>query len=218
MLKDYVLPPLSGGVPQKLVIFLHGLGDRGDGGLLSLGQVWGRALPTTEFVCPDAPFPFDMATPDMGGRQWFSLQDFNPARMQEGVRTAAPILNDYIDQSLVKRNLRANSLALVGFSQGTMMALYVAPRRAEPMACVIGYSGLLSGGENLKNEKKSSPPVLLVHGTADEVVPYSAMAEAERGLQEAKIPVTTLPCPDFGHSIDDRGVMQGLIFLKKYLG
>jgi len=200
------------------VIFLHGLGDRGDGGLLSLGQVWQRVLPTTEFLCPDAPFPFDMAPPDMGGRQWFSLRDFDPVKLEEGVKNAAPILNDYIDRVLAKRSLQPKSLALVGFSQGTMMALYVAPRRAEQIACVVGYSGLLRGAGTLKAEKKSSPPVLLVHGTADEVVPYAAMAEAERGLKEAEIPVTTVSSKDFGHSIDDRGVMEGLMFLKKHLG
>lgn len=152
------------------------------------------------------------------GRQWFSLQDFDPAKLEFGVKQAAPLLNEYIDHVLATRNLAPENLALVGFSQGTMMALYVAPRRAQQIACVVGYSGLLRGAAILKSEKRSSPPVLLVHGTDDEVVPYAALAEAERGLKEASIPVTTVTCPGFGHSIDDRGVIEGLKFLKKNLG
>ena len=217
MLKDYRLPPLNGGAPKSVVIFLHGLGDRGDGGLLSIGQYWQRALPDTEFLCPDAPFPFDMAPPDFGGRQWFSLQDFVPEKLEAGVQHAAPILNDYIDHVLATRNLSADRLALVGFSQGTMMALYVAPRRAQPIACIIGYSGLLRGAATLRAEKKSAPPVLLVHGTDDEVVPCTALTTAEQGLKDAGIAVQTITCPNLAHSIDDRGVMEGLKFLQANL-
>jgi len=185
--------------------------------LLQIGSIWQRALPSTEFLCPDAPFAYDMAPPDFGGRQWFSLHDLMPAKLEAGVQGAAPILNEYIDHVLTTRKLPPKRLALVGFSQGTMMALYVAPRRAEPVACVIGYSGMLRGGETLKTEKKSSPPVLLLHGTADEVVPYAALAEAERELKAADISVSTITCPDLGHSIDNRGVAEGLKFLQKNL-
>jgi phospholipase/carboxylesterase len=217
MLRDFHLPPLSGGAPRQAVIFLHGLGDRGDGGLLSIGQVWQRALPDCEFICPDAPFAYDMAPPDFGGRQWFSLKDFAPDALEAGVRAAVPVLNDYIDHVLKTRDLPPEKLALVGFSQGTMMALYVAPRRAAQIACVVGYSGLLRGAETLKAEKKSSPPVLLLHGTYDEVVPYARMDEAERGLKKAGIPVSTVSCPGLAHGIDDRGILEGLKFLQKHL-
>ena len=218
MLNEFRLAPLSGNAPQQAVIFLHGLGDRGDGGLLSIGQVWQRALPDCEFLCPDAPFVYDMAPPDFGGRQWFSLQDMDPMKIEAGVKAAAPILNDYIDHVLASRKLQPENLALVGFSQGTMMALYTAPRRAQQIACVVGYSGLLRGAESLKAEKLSSPPVLLIHGTYDEVVPFARMAEAERGLKQAEIPVSTIACPSLAHSIDDRGVLEGLKFLQKHLG
>lgn len=217
MLTEHRLPPLQDGAAKRVVIFLHGLGDRGDGGLLSIGQLWQRALPTTEFLCPDAPFPFDMAPPDFGGRQWFSLQDFAPEKLEAGVKQAAPILNEYIDHVLATRQLPPERLALVGFSQGTMMALYVAPRRPTPVACVIGYSGMLRGAASLKADKKASPPVLLVHGTADEVVPYASLATAEQGLKDAGIPVSTVTCPDLGHSIDQLGVVEGLKFLQKHL-
>ena len=217
MLKDYKLPPLQGGSPKKLIIFLHGLGDRGDGGLLSIGQFWQRALPDCEFMCPDAPFEFDMAPPEFGGRQWFSLQTRDPETIRIGVEKAAPLLNDYIDHVLTSRKLSAEHLSLVGFSQGTRMALHVAPRRKEQLACVIGYSGFLTTGSTLKAEKQSSAPTLLVHGTADDVVPYGALAEAEKALKEADIPVTTVTCPGLGHSIDERGLEAGIKFLQQHL-
>ncbi|MDX2028375.1 MAG: dienelactone hydrolase family protein [Alphaproteobacteria bacterium] len=217
MLTDYRIPPATGGNPGRVVIFLHGVGDSGSGGLLSIGQMWQRALPDCEFLCPDAPFPFDMAPPDFGGRQWFSLQDRSPQKVMTGVQTAAPLLNDYIDHVLKTRELTPDHLALVGFSQGTMMALHVAPRRAKPLAGVIGYSGLLADNGALATEKKSSPSILLVHGTQDEVVPYTMLALAEKGLAAADIPVRAVTCPGIGHTIDDRGLVEGLAFLKANL-
>jgi phospholipase/carboxylesterase len=216
-LKTYRIAPAEGDKLENVVLFLHGLGDSGSGGLLEIGRIWQRVLPKTEFLCPDAPFAFDMAPPDFGGRQWFSLKEFTRESVRAGVRTAAPILNDYIDGILKERNLPASKLALVGFSQGTMMSLYVGLRRAEPVACILGYSGILVDPENLGAEKKSSPPVMLVHGTMDEVVPFMAMADAERGLKAADVQVDTLPCAGLGHSIDDAGLMAGMAFLKKHL-
>ncbi|MDE1901849.1 MAG: dienelactone hydrolase family protein [Alphaproteobacteria bacterium] len=216
MLDTHRLAPLSG-TADSLVIFLHGLGDSGAGGLLDIGRIWQRALPNTEFICPDAPFAFDMAPPDFGGRQWFSLREFSKRAVDDGVKNAAPILNAYIDEMLEARRLTPSRLALVGFSQGTMMALHVGPRRGEPVAAIIGYSGKLSCVETLPMEKKSAPPVLLIHGTADEVVPFEAMREAETALRHAAIPVRTLACPGLGHGIDDAGIAAGQGFLQQYL-
>ncbi len=217
MLKDYILPPLNGGKPGHAAIFLHGVGDRGDGGLLEIGRIWQRSLPDCEFLCPDAPFPFDMAPPAFGGRQWFSLQSFTPAAILTGVKAAAPLLDAYIDHVLETRGLMPNKLALIGFSQGTIMSLYVAPRRAEPVACVVGYSGLLTGAETLKAEMKSAPPVLLVHGMMDEVVPFSSMDHAAGILGSASIPVSTVACPTTGHGIDQKGLVEGLSFLTSHM-
>ena len=218
MLKDYRLSPRSGGKPKQVVLFLHGLGDSGSGGLLSLGQMWQNALPDCEFLCPDAPFPFDMAPPDFGGRQWFSLQNFTPESIESGTIKAAPFLNDYIDHILTTRGLEPYQMFLVGFSQGTIMSLYVAPRREKPLAGIVGYSGLLTGGKNLAAEKKSSPPVILIHGTHDEVIPYSALAKTEQGLKTANIPVQTVTCEGTGHTIDDQGLESGLNFIKSIWG
>lgn len=217
MLTDYRIPPATGGKPCRAVIFLHGLGDSGSGGLLSIGQIWQPSLPDCEFICPDAPYPYDMAPPEFGGRQWFSLQDRSFDKILQGVQQAVPTLNVYIDHVLTTRELTPDRLALVGFSQGAAMALYTAPRRPEPVACVLAYSGFFAGGEALRTEKKSSPPVFLAHGTQDEVVPYAAMAMAEAGLKAANIPVTAVTCPGASHTIDERGLVEGLKFLKNSL-
>lgn len=214
MLKDYRRAPLNAVKPGHIVIFLHGLGDRGDGGLLSIGEMWGPALPDCAFLSPDAPFPFDMGEAEFSGRQWFSLHSHEFADMLAGTKMAAPYLDDYIDHVLKEFDLPSSKLALVGFSQGTMMALYTGLRRKESVACIVGYSGLLIGPEILAAEKKSSPPVLLVHGTADDVVPFQAMIIAEQGLKAAGVPVQSLPCPETGHTIDDSGLAEGLKFIK----
>ena len=240
MLKDYrILPKVNPSAVavarsaeqsrpiKRAIIFLHGLGDRGDGGLLEIGEIWMRALPDCAFLCPDAPFAFDMAPPEFGnergvagtaeradiGRQWFSLQTFSRDEMLAGAQMAAPYLNDYLDYVLKEFNITPDQLIIAGFSQGTMMALYTALRRAQPVAGIIGYSGMLLGAETLATEKKCAPPVLLVHGTQDAVVPFRAMAEAEAGLKAAGIPVT-VHRTNTEHTIDNVGVAEGLAFIK----
>lgn len=205
--------PAAGGKPQSLVLLLHGLGADGND-LLSLAPYWAKLLPNTEFVSPHAPFPCDMAP---YGRQWFSLQDRSPSMILAGVKAAAPILDAFIDAELKKRGLAEDKLALVGFSQGTMMSLYVAPRRSRAPAAVVGYSGALVGAESLVVDGKSRPPVLLVHGDADPVVPFQAMAAAATGLKAAGVPVETLARPGLPHSIDDEGLTRGGAFLAQRL-
>jgi phospholipase/carboxylesterase len=206
-------PPLAGGTPRRLVILLHGLGADGND-LIGLQQYWARLVPDAEFVSPNAPFPCDMAG---FGYQWFSVQDRTPAAMLAGVRAAAPILDAYIDEELQKRGLSESDAALVGFSQGTMMSLFVGLRRERPMAGILGYSGRLIGPELLAGELRSRPPVLLVHGTEDPLVPFDAMAGAETALKAAAVPVETLACPGIEHSIDPEGLQRGGLFLRQVL-
>jgi len=206
-------PPLSGGTPRRLVILLHGLGADGND-LIGLQQYWGRLLPEAEFVSPNAPFPCDMAP---YGYQWFSVQDRTPASVLAGVRAAAPSLDAFIDEELRKRDLTDSDAALVGFSQGTMISLFVGLRRAAPLAGILGYSGRLIAPELLAGELRSRPPVLLVHGTEDPLVPFESMANAEAALRQAGVPVETLACPGIEHAIDPEGLERGGRFLRDVL-
>ena len=208
------LDPQAGVKPDSLVLLLHGIGADGND-LIGLAPYWTRALPRTAFVSPDAPFPCDMAP---FGRQWFSLQDRAPEAILAGVQAAAPVLDAFIDAELARAGLAPDRLALVGFSQGTMMSLYVALRRPQAIAAVVGYSGALVAADRLAAEIKSRPPVLLVHGDADPVVPFAALAAAERALTAAGVAVETLACPGVPHSIDQAGLVRGGRFLAAKLG
>ena len=206
-------PPASGGRPSRLVILLHGLGADGND-LIGLAPHWARSLPTTEFLSPNAPFPCDMAP---YGYQWFSSRDRSPTAVLAGVRAAAPFLDAFIDNALAERGLYDGDLALVGFSQGTMMSLFVGLRRAKPAAGIVGFSGRLLAPELLASELRSRPRTLLVHGTDDPLVPYESLAAAETALKGAGIPVETLTCQGIGHSIDEDGLRRGGSFLKDVL-
>lgn len=206
-------PPASGAAAKQLVILLHGLGADGND-LIALAPHLAQNLPDAHFIAPDAPFPCDMAP---YGRQWFSLQDRDPAVMLSGIRMAAPILDGFIDKQTERFGLDAGSVALVGFSQGTMMSLHVAPRRPEPLAAVVGFSGALLAGEALSEEARSKPPVLLIHGDADEVVPVQATPAAAGALQDAGFTVETLICPGVPHSIDPAGLRRAIDFLGKHV-
>ena len=206
-------PPASGGKPKRLVILLHGLGADGND-LIGLAPYWAPLLPEAEFVSPNAPFPCDMAP---YGYQWFSAQDRSPAAVLAGVRAAGPMLDAFIDEALAERGLSDADLALVGFSQGTMMSLFVGLRRAQPAAGILGFSGRLLAPELLASELRSRPRVLLVHGTEDPLVPYASLAAAEAALKEAGVPVETLTCPGIGHSIDESGLRRGGMFLRDVL-
>lgn len=201
------------GQPKELVILLHGLGADGND-LISLAPMFARALPEAAFVSPHAPFPCDMAPM---GRQWFSFQDRDPAAVLAGVRAAASHLDAFIDAELERAGLGDERLVLLGFSQGTMMALHTAIRRAHPCAAVIGYSGALVGPELLAEEVRSRPPVLLVHGQADEVVPFESMAAAEQALRGAGFLVHGEARPGLGHGIDEAGLQLGATMLKQSL-
>lgn len=174
-------PPRAGGAPERLVVLLHGYGANGND-LIQLAPILSQALPDAQFVAPDAPEPVPGYP---AGRQWFALSQLDPQVMEAGCRAAAPVLDRFLDLEMTRYRLTPDRVALVGFSQGTMMALHVAPRRAEPFAAVVGFSGALCGAESLKKEVKSTPPVFLAHGDADELVHPAQMFEAARGLADA---------------------------------
>jgi len=206
-------PPQSGGKAKRLVILLHGLGADGND-LIGLAPYWAPLLPDTEFLSPNAPFPCDMAP---YGYQWLSARDPSPESRLAGARAAAGILDGFIDEQLKERDLTEAQLALVGFSQGTMMSLFVGPRRERQLAGIVGFSGRLIAPALLNSEIRSRPPILLVHGTDDSMVPYASMAEAESALSDAGVAVETLTCPGVGHGIDDQGLRRGGEFLQRVL-
>jgi phospholipase/carboxylesterase len=205
--------PDAGGPPRQLVILLHGVGADGQD-LIGLAPMLARELPHARFVAPDAPEPCDLAP---YGRQWFSLQDRRPASMLAGAVRTGPSLDAFIDAELARQRLDDASLALVGFSQGTMMALHLGPRRPRPLAAILGFSGALLGAGALAAETRSRPPVMLIHGDADDVVPVEALFEATAGLQAADIPVQWIMRPRLPHSIDPEGIAAGARFLREML-
>ena len=204
-------PPASGGKPRQLVVLLHGYGADGND-LIGLAPHWTRLLPDAEFTSPHAPFPCEMGP---FGRQWFSFADRTPEVILAGTKAAAAILNSYLDEALAARGLAERDLALVGFSQGAMMSLYVALRRSKPVAAVVGYSGALIGAEELTEEIRARPPVLLVHGDADPVVAYPELARAAAALKAAGVPVTTETRARLEHGIDEDGLKLGGQFLAR---
>lgn len=201
---------------DSLVILLHGLGADGRD-LITLSKFWVRDLPTTHFVAPNAPEPCDLAPQ---GYQWFSLQDWSPETIEKGARNAAPVLNNYIDAQLEQHNLPAHKCALVGFSQGAMMALYVAPRRKDKLAGVLGYSGALLGSDSLvaRPDDYTHFSVCLIHGEQDDVVPVQAYHHARDQLEKAGYDAEGFTVPGLAHGIEEQGMRTGADFLKKILG
>ncbi|WP_426011313.1 alpha/beta hydrolase [Caulobacter sp. DWR2-3-1b2] len=201
--------PASGGPAKSLVIFLHGYGSNG-ADLIDLAPHWASALPDTLFLAPDAPQPCDGVP---YGRQWWPLTSLAPQARAAGVRVSAPALNAYIDAQLAAHSLSEDKLALVGFSQGTMMALHIGPRRTRTLAGVIGFSGMLADPDALAAEVVTKPPILLIHGDRDEVLPVEALHQADVQLKGLHFEVASHVSPGLGHSIDELGLQLGARFL-----
>ena len=205
--------PASGGPAKQLVILLHGVGADGND-LIGLAPMLSQGLPDAEFLAPNAPEPCDMAPV---GYQWFSLQDRSADVIEAGVRAAAPLVDKFIDDNCAIRQITPDRVALFGFSQGCMMSLFVGLRRQTAIAAVLGYSGALVAPGKLAAEIVSRPPVLLVHGEADPVVPHQMLAAAQAGLEAAGVDVQTVSRPGLGHGIDEAGIRKGAALLQRTL-
>lgn len=200
---------------RSLVVLLHGYGASGDD-LIELGHVWSRQLPDTVFVSPHAPdqLPYDEAS----GFQWFPLTFRDPDEYWRGAKAAGPMVDAFLDAELARYRLSPERLALVGFSQGTMMALHTGLRRATAPAAIVGYSGMIAGPEHLKADLTGRPPVLLIHGSDDEVIPAGALHVTREALADAAIKVEWHIREGLGHGIDPEGLAMGGSFLKAALG
>jgi phospholipase/carboxylesterase len=209
------LAPRSGKA-KNLVVFLHGYGADGND-LIDIGRAWQGLLPDTAFVSPHAPRPCGQSPM---GREWFALTMREPSERWTGVNSAAPVLNAFIDAELASHNLPGSALALVGFSQGTMMSLHVGLRRKIAPAAIVGYSGMLvvpseAELDKFAGEITAKPPVLLIHGDQDQLIPVQALLHASQGLASLDIPVQWHISPGVGHGIDEEGLRHGGEFLAK---
>lgn len=208
------LAPMQDRPARQLIVLIHGFGADGED-LIGLAPFWRRLLPDAYFVAPDGPEPCAMAG---FGRQWFPLTDFSEEERLSGARTAAPALNAFIDAELERLGLGDDHLALVGFSQGCMMALHVGLRRARPPAAVVGFSGALAGtGAVLEAEMTARPPILLVHGDQDPIVPVAALRRAVDALTVAGLSLQFHVERGLGHGIGPEGLALGGEFLCRML-
>jgi phospholipase/carboxylesterase len=206
--------PATSGAPKLLVVFLHGYGADGRD-LIDIGGQWRELLPDAVFVSPHA---HEACAQSPTGRQWFPLTFRDESERWRGCVTARPVLDAFLDAELARHGLDERRLVLVGFSQGTMMALHVGLRRERPPLAIIGYSGMLvmepgKGPEAMLTETLVKPPILLVHGTDDQVIPLDALFMSAQMLAEAEIPTEWHVSAGLPHSIDAEGLRQGGEFI-----
>jgi len=206
MLNGPRLPP-SRGVATHLVVLCHGYGADGND-LIGLAPIWQRLMPSVAFAAPNAP---ERCAGSPTGHQWFPISQLDPHAMNSGVQSAAAGLEAFLDAELARHDLPPDRLALVGFSQGTMMSLHVGLRRKVRPAAIVGYSGMLTSTEGL--EAGRQPPILLVHGDADQMIPAQFLFASATALGRAGAAVQWHVSPQVGHSIDEVGLALGGAFL-----
>ncbi|WP_299758350.1 dienelactone hydrolase family protein [uncultured Boseongicola sp.] len=214
---DFQRRASTSGEDSSVVMFLHGYGADGND-LLGLAEPLAPHMPDTVFIAPNAP---DRSMANPLGFQWFPIpwiDGSSESAAGEGLLQAARRLDTFIDKVLADEGLSPDRLLLFGFSQGTMIGLHVAPRRADPLAGIVGFSGRLMIPDALATEALSRPPVLLVHGDADDVVPFDDMQTASDALQEADFDVYGHVMKGTGHGIAPDGLGVALTFMKNFLG
>jgi phospholipase/carboxylesterase len=206
------------GTTRSVVVFLHGYGANG-ADLLGLADPLGEHLPDTLFVAPDAP---ERCAGSPMGYQWFPIPWIDGSSEEEserGMQSAIADLNAFLDALMVDEDVLPEQVVLFGFSQGTMMALHVAPRREDAVAGIVAFSGRLLSPETLKDEVVSKMSILLVHGDADDVVPPQSLPQAAEALQEAGFQdVFAHIQKGTGHGIAQDGLSVALAFMRDKLG
>ena len=213
---DFATRPAASGQADSLVIFLHGYGADGND-LLGLADPLAPHLPNTLFAAPDAP---ERSAMNPAGYQWFPIPWIDGSSEEvaaEGMARAIVDLNAFLDQIMQDQGIPAERTVLVGFSQGTMISLHIAPRRAPAFAGVVGFSGRLLDPEQLEDEIISRPPVLLIHGDQDDVVPPQSLPQAAEALQAAAINVYAHVMRGTAHGIAPDGLSVALAFIRQVL-
>lgn len=213
MISGPIIEPSSGNSPKQMIIFVHGYGADGND-LIGLANYFQSTLPEAIFLSPHAPEACSM---NPSGYQWFDLTSTDPAVLWSKILVAADHLNEFIDSKLLEYNIAEENLALIGFSQGTMMSLHVSLRRKYTMAAVLGYSGRLIGADLLKDDLISKPSIYLIHGDQDPMVPYQESLTAEKVLKEYSIDIKTHISEHTQHSIAEDGLRIGVDFLASKL-
>jgi phospholipase/carboxylesterase len=215
---EFKRKPAQSGDADSLVIFLHGYGADG-GDLLGLADPLGPHLPDTAFVAPDAP---ERSTMNPMGFQWFPIPWIDGSsedQAEQGMLRAVDDLNAFLDRMMAEEGLTPDRVALVGFSQGTMLSLHVAPRRDAALAGVVAFSGRLLAPETLADDVRVRPPVLLIHGDADDVVPPASLPEAAEALEQAGwTELYAHVMKGTGHGIAPDGLSVALAFLRDRFG
>jgi phospholipase/carboxylesterase len=201
------LPPVRGAATH-LVVLCHGYGADGND-LIGLAPYWQKLLPTAAFAAPNAP----ERCPGSPGYQWFPISRLDPSEMQRGVTRAGAALESFLSTELARYDLSSDRLALVGFSQGTMMSLHVGLDRAAKPAAIVGFSGMFAAAEDPPALGPDVPPILLVHGDADPMIPVDALFVSATALGRAGATVQWHVAAGIGHSIDEKGLELGGRFL-----
>ena len=204
------LQSLSGTAAKQIVLLLHGFGSSGSD-MIALAPAWQQSLPEALFLAPHAPQRSGLGA----GYQWWGLSEITPQALAAGAAQAAPAIDAFIDRKLKQYGLSEAELALVGFSQGTMAALHVGLRRPRPLAAIVGYSGMLTSAAELRHAQITRPPVLLVHGSHDPVIPVAALHSAESALKHLGVGVSTHISAGVGHSVDPIGLRLGRDFVAR---
>ena len=213
MISGPIIEPSSGNSPKQMIIFVHGYGADGND-LIGLANYFQSTLPEAIFLSPHAPEACSM---NPSGYQWFDLTSTDPAVLWSKILVAADHLNEFIDSKLLEYDIAEENLALIGFSQGTMMSLHVSLRRKNTMAAVLGYSGRLIGADLLKDDLISKPSIYLIHGDQDPMVPYQESLTAEKVLKEYSVDIKTHISEHTQHSIAEDGLRIGVDFLASKL-
>ncbi|WP_353288068.1 alpha/beta hydrolase [Wolbachia endosymbiont (group B) of Gerris lacustris] len=201
------------GNKKNLIIFFHGWGSSGDN-FVHLAKVMSKSLSDSYLIVPNAPFEREIGD----GYQWFSLEDRSEEALYSGVKNAASIVNHFIDTKLKELNLKDTQLSLVGFSQGAMLAMHVALTRLQSCASVVAYSGRFLSPSKIAPEIKSKPSICVIHGDADDVVPFSSLNLAVKALKENGVNAQGYPIHGLGHIINEEGIKLGVEFIKKNFG